>query len=716
VVTAAELVVKVGWDDTDVDAGAARTGDKMGKLGGLLATGAAAIGTGAVAAGGATIGAMMKMEDAMTPIGTLVGTQSEQFKALSDGIKDMVRNSPDDPAELGNSAYAILSAGITDTEMALKALNDATDLAGAGMGTTAQATDLITSAMNSFKGENLSSEQAAKLFYGTIASGKTTTAGLAQGFGAIAPLAASAGVSFKDLMAATAALTATGMPASQAYSGIKGALTGVIKPTAEAAENAKRLGIDMSQAHLAAVGLPAFLDEVKTATGGNIEEMAGLFGSVEGLNTVLALTGSQADAFANNLTNVASAGENMAQRAAETDQTLSARFQTMKNKVMVALSDLGNKGFKWLSDFWAEHGDKIIAVASAVGAGFVTVAEAAKPLVGVFTAVFGFLGDHIELVAGFAAALLMAYVPSLIATITTTWALVTAKLALAAAWVLANAQVLILAAAIGILIGAVIWAYKNWEWFRVAVNAVKDFIVNELVPAFQAIWAFIKDKLIPVIVDIISWLADKLKPVFQGIADFITNIAVPAFSALWSFIKDKVIPAVADLVTGIVGFVSDAKAKFDEIVGFISGLPGRISSAAAGMFDGIKNAFRSAVNFIIDAWNRLEFKIPGFDPPGPGPSFPGFTLGVPDIPRLAFGGDITRAGWAVVGDRGPEFAWLNQGAQVRPGTGGNASGLGGQTIININVPFGGSVAEEIVRELVKYNRLKGDIPITVRAA
>ena len=62
---------------------------------------------------------------------------------------------------------------------------------------------------------------------------------------------------------------------------------------------------------------------------------------------------------------------------------------------------------------------------------------------------------------------------------------------------------------------------------------------------------------------------------------------------------------------------------------------------------GIKSAFRAAINFIIDGWNGLQFKIPGFKigPVG----YDGFTLGVPDIPRLATGGIAMAPTLAVVG-------------------------------------------------------------------
>lgn len=76
----------------------------------------------------------------------------------------------------------------------------------------------------------------------------------------------------------------------------------------------------------------------------------------------------------------------------------------------------------------------------------------------------------------------------------------------------------------------------------------------------------------------------------------------------------------------------------DDVVDFFKKAPGRIASATHGMWNGISAAFKAAMNYVIDGWNALQFKIPGFSV---GPAhFAGFTLGVPDIPRLAHGGVV----------------------------------------------------------------------------
>jgi hypothetical protein len=121
-----------------------------------------------------------------------------------------------------------------------------------------------------------------------------------------------------------------------------------------------------------------------------------------------------------------------------------------------------------------------------------------------------------------------------------------------------------------------------------------------------------------------------------------------------------------------------------NVVSFFANAPKAISRAVAGMFDGLKEAFRSAINWIIEGWNSLDFKVPSIDLPGPLGKVGGFTLGMPDVPLLGSGGIVVRSGAAVVGDRGPELVNLPQGAAVSPLPTLTVGGLG--IVKRIEVP------------------------------
>lgn len=186
------------------------------------------------------------------------------------------------------------------------------------------------------------------------------------------------------------------------------------------------------------------------------------------------------------------------------------------------------------------------------------------------------------------------------------------------------------------------WGGRISSFTRGIFNGIKTYIegvINVIRGIIKVVTALIRGDWSAVwdgIKQIVSGAWDSIRGVVQIGVTFITSI----LSGAWKIIKDGVRVAWR--------FVLD---KLNGIVDFVTGLPGRIGTAAAGMWDGIKNAFVSVINFVIRAWNGLEFKIPGFDPPGPGPKFGGFTLGVPDIPELAGGTVASKAMLAVIGEK-----------------------------------------------------------------
>lgn len=215
----------------------------------------------------------------------------------------------------------------------------------------------------------------------------------------------------------------------------------------------------------------------------------------------------------------------------------------------------------------------------------------------------------------------------------------------------------------------------GWGTVQEGIRAFVDIITPYLeafVGFLTGAWATLGDDLIRIADgawQIIRGVIEGALDIIRGVVNVVMSIIHGDFSQAWEGIQQvvrgvievvlSVVRGGFDLVAGVIGGVLNGiSSTFHEvwegILSFFGGIPGRISSIASGMWDGIKNAFRSAVNWIIGAWNGLEFRIPGFDPPGPGPSFGGFTLGVPNIPLLAAGGIVTSPTLAMIGEAGPE--------------------------------------------------------------
>lgn len=260
-------------------------------------------------------------------------------------------------------------------------------------------------------------------------------------------------------------------------------------------------------------------------------------------------------------------------------------------------------------------------------------------------AIFDFLMDHKEILVGIAVAIGVGLVAAFVS-----WAV--AAGAAAAATIIALAPVIAIGVAIAALTAGIIYAYKHWGWFKTAVDAVGD--------AIAVVFNFIKD----------HW---------KLILELMTGpigIAVIEIVKHWDTIKNT--------FTGVKDWISE---KIGDIVGFFTKLPGRIKDAAVGAFDGLKDAFKESINWIIRGWNSLDFKMPEVDTHIPGVGkIGGWTMGLPDIPELAAGGMVRSS-------PGGTLVRLGEGGQdefVIP-----RNRMGGPTII-VNIAGSAVMQRELV--------------------
>ena len=117
---------------------------------------------------------------------------------------------------------------------------------------------------------------------------------------------------------------------------------------------------------------------------------------------------------------------------------------------------------------------------------------------------------------------------------------------------------------------------------------------------------------------------------------------VGAASAAFGWLQQNW-PLVLAILAGPFGLaILEIQRHWSDIEGFLRSLPGKVSSAVAGMWDGIAGGFKAVLNEVIGAWNLLHFKTPDVDIFGH--HIGGVDIGMPAIPKLAQGGLITSDG------------------------------------------------------------------------
>jgi TP901 family phage tail tape measure protein len=378
----------------------------VAKTAGIALGGVALIAGGALAAGAVkAVSAFSSFETAMSNVGSLVDTTKESIGEMGSDIIALSKEVPIGAEELATSLYDIRSAGISAAG-AMDTLKAAAVLGEVGLSSTSEATDLLTSAINAFGLDAEKAGDAANTIFKTVQAGKTTVADLTRSFGQVAPVANAAGVSFEELQAATAALTTAGIGTSEAQNGLKAALSNVIKPGSDAAKTAKSLGLEFNTGAIKAKGFAGFMEDVKDKTGGNIDVMAKLFGSVEGLNVMLALTGGQSETFKDTLADLGNGVDVLSGKFDEKTDTIGNKWQMLKNTLNANLIESGGAMSQSVSGFLDFANDALPAVLDGLGGAFTAAIGYAQQFIAPLQAFFvdnkdEFLGFFTELKTSF---------------------------------------------------------------------------------------------------------------------------------------------------------------------------------------------------------------------------------------------------------------------------------------------------------------------------
>jgi TP901 family phage tail tape measure protein len=186
--------------------------------------------------------------------------------------------------------YEIVSGGVEDTATAFKILRQANEAATAGLTDVNVAAKVLTSTFNAFAQQGTTVNQITDSLFQAVKDGQTTFNELSNTLGRVAPIAASVGVRIDEVAGSIAFLTKSGIQTDQAITGLRTTLSAIIKPTKEAADEAKKLGINFgSDAIKQAGGFANFLNQIRVATNGSSTSIAKLFGDVNAINTVIAI-------------------------------------------------------------------------------------------------------------------------------------------------------------------------------------------------------------------------------------------------------------------------------------------------------------------------------------------------------------------------------------------------------------------------------------------
>lgn len=659
-----------------------------------------------VALGTMAISTANSFEDAMAKVSTIADTTSKSMTVLKEEILTLSNDTGVAFTELAEAQYQAISAGV-DTAKSVAFVETAVKASKGGFTDTTTAINGLTTVLNAY---GMEAEQVTAISDQMMLAqnfGKTSFGEMAQSLGNVIPTAAQLGVTTEELFSSIATLTKQGIGTSEAITGLKAAMSNIIKPSTTAAKLADELGLSFNSAHLESVGFATFMDEVARATGGSTEMMGKLFGSTEALNTMLVLTGKGASDFEHVLAQM-SETTGLTENAFQAMQTPSERFNKALNKVknsMIQFGELLLPMFEKVADVIGKVGDKLNSLSpeqaqSIVKFGLMVASIGPilmlfgklVSIVGKATLMFGKFGATIKGLKSMSAVMKLILSP-------------------------ANKIVLIMTA---IALVAVL-VIKYWEplktFFISCFNKIKELAIACGVDFEQlkVVFSKVKDAIglaIQAIASLMQWLWEKMQPLLNLIAE-----AIRICCSAWIGYFQGLLTGVGDIVNGVVEVLGGI---IDFIVGVFTGNWQQawqgVVNIFTGLFQGITGICKSVMNGIIgfingaiQGINKLgSFKMPDW--------LGGAQIGlnIPQIPMLYKGTDNWQGGTAMIHDRGAEIVDLPRGSRVYPhdesikkafNDGKSSAGTNGVniTISNMTVRKQSDV-DEIANAL--YNKLK----------
>ncbi|WP_422678784.1 phage tail tape measure protein [Clostridium botulinum] len=215
-----------------------------------------------IGAGTAATKFAFDFETGAAKVSTIADTTKVPIEDLKRGVIDLSNKTGMSTKELNESLYQAIS-GSVDTAKAVDFLDVAVKAAKGGFTETSTAVDGLTTVLNSYGLEADKATDISNQMLITQNLGKTTFGELASAVGKITPITAQLGITTNELFSSLASTTAQGLATSESVTALKAAMSNIIKPSKEAGEAAEQLGIDFSVSALQSKGWMGFLQDVK---------------------------------------------------------------------------------------------------------------------------------------------------------------------------------------------------------------------------------------------------------------------------------------------------------------------------------------------------------------------------------------------------------------------------------------------------------------------
>lgn len=171
-----------------------------------------------------------KYEKSMMKVAGINRQSAKDMRLYRREMDALARSTGQGPAALADALYFVTSTGFKGAE-AMKILEWSAKGAAMGMGETQVVADSLTTALAAYEGTGLTAARAMDILTSAIRVGKAEPAEFASRIGDVAANAAHLGVTFEDVSASIALMTAKGIKTAEAVTSINNFMLGLTKGT-----------------------------------------------------------------------------------------------------------------------------------------------------------------------------------------------------------------------------------------------------------------------------------------------------------------------------------------------------------------------------------------------------------------------------------------------------------------------------------------------------
>jgi TP901 family phage tail tape measure protein len=194
-----------------------------------------------------------------------------------------------DASTQAKAYYDIVTSGVEGAQNQMKLLTQANETATAGLISVGESVKILSVYLDAYSKAGYDAARISDILFKSALTGGLTFEKMASSIQNLIPTAKTANISLEELSTALGFLAKQGQSAETSSAQLEAMMKAIINPTAEAADFAKRLGIEFDSNALKSKGLTAVLEQVIKATGGNVDAISVLFPKMIATNGVVAI-------------------------------------------------------------------------------------------------------------------------------------------------------------------------------------------------------------------------------------------------------------------------------------------------------------------------------------------------------------------------------------------------------------------------------------------